>query len=183
MSTFIFRDLALEVEKETIDNILSLSQKDFSLLYTFLLKYFIDCHENLLTQFSNLVDNVLQKRKKNTSLHWLEDKMANIRIRGHHEMYLMHSNELIVWFSLFLSSKDDVWECVYICVLFFLFGLLDINGTLCCPLPRHPDPVSGHWNGDNDTGRGGAITHPWVSSSGRDQPQGSTDLRLKWSSI
>ena len=49
MSTFIFRDLALEVEKETIDNILSLSQKDFSLLYTFLLKYFIDCHENLLT--------------------------------------------------------------------------------------------------------------------------------------
>lgn len=64
MSTFIFRDLALEVEKETIDNILSLSQKDFSLLYTFLLKYFIDCHENLLTQFSNSVDNVLQKRQK-----------------------------------------------------------------------------------------------------------------------
>ena len=81
MSTFIFRDLALEVEKETIDNILSLSQKDFSLLYTFLLKYFIDCHENLLTQFSNSVDNVLQKRQRNPSLH-LEDKDGDHQGQG-----------------------------------------------------------------------------------------------------
>ena len=68
MSTFIFRALASEVEKETIDNILSLSQKTFlnSTVYTFLLKYFIDSHENLRTQFSNSVDSVLQKIKKKT---------------------------------------------------------------------------------------------------------------------
>ena len=67
MSTFIFRDLALEVEKETIDNILSLSQKDFSLLYTFLLKYFIDCHENLLTQGWPKISTRFQKSSRITS--------------------------------------------------------------------------------------------------------------------
>ena len=85
MSTFIFRALASEVEKETIDNILSLSQKTFlnSTVYTFLLKYFIDSHENLRTQFSNSVDTVLQKIKKNIlnsmSGHGHRPSMANMK--------------------------------------------------------------------------------------------------------
>ena len=88
--------------------------------------------------------------------------------------------------SFFQANMMSESENVYICVLFFLFGLLDINGTLCCPLPRHPDPVSGvgHWNGDNDSGRGGAATHPWVSSSGREpttrehRPEAEMELNL-----
>ena len=88
--------------------------------------------------------------------------------------------------SLSFFQANMMSENVYICVLFFLFGLLDINGTLCCPLPRHPDPVSGvgHWNGDNDSGRGGATTHPWVSSSGREpttrehRPEAEMELNL-----
>ena len=87
MSTFIFRAHASEVEKETIDNILSLSQKTFlnSTVYTFLLKYFIDSHENLRTQFSNSVDSVLgfTENKKNIlnsmSGHGHRPSMANMK--------------------------------------------------------------------------------------------------------
>ena len=110
MSTFIFRALASEVEKETIDNILSLSQKTFlnSTVYTFLLKYFIDSHENLRTQFSNSVDTVLQKIKKHSQFHV---GTRTPTINGQHEMDVMHADEHICRFcsSLFFSSNDDVF--------------------------------------------------------------------------
>ena len=181
MSTFIFRDLASEVEKETIDNILSLSQKDFSLLYTFLLKYFIDCHENLLTQFSNF-QTILEKRQKTTSLHWRTKTAKHQGQRPTQNVF----NAFRWAYRLILSLTFKQRWCLRMCISLYCSFCLDYLILMALCAVHSP----GTQTRSLVTGMGimtlaeAELSHTLgCHLQEENQPQGSTDLRLKWSSI